>query len=167
MSKSIYQTAWINLLPKLKKRHLFKSPWGLGEIKHTIIIISISFHGWRCIMIPHADFVLTLAIIGMSKLLYICTQIKPTKLNSHILFIKWIAIIAFFTNCSFFVFGNLLNLVNASSWVKYGNYMRPFIHKIWLKQTWKYVVIAKTIISFLILYYIFELVLTLVLFNAI
>ena len=49
---------------------------------------------------------------------------------------------------------------NASSWVKYGNYMPPFIHKNWLKQTWKYVVIAKTIISFLILYYIFELVLT-------
>ena len=100
MSKSIYQTAWINLLPKLKKRHLFKSPWGLGEIKHTIIIISISFHGWRCIMIPHADFVLTLAIIGMSKLLYICTQIKHTKLFSYLIQ-KRIAIIAFFANCSF------------------------------------------------------------------
>ena len=86
---------------------IFKRPWGLGEIKHTIIIISISFHGWRCIMIPHADFVLTLAIIGMSKLLYICTQIKPTKLTSYFIH-KWIAIIAFFTNCSFFFWQPLI-----------------------------------------------------------
>ena len=72
---------------------------GLGEIKHKIIIISIvSRLASRCIMIPHADFVLTLAIIGMSKLLlYIRTQIKyyKNKLISHILFIS-IAIIAFF-----------------------------------------------------------------------
>ena len=79
---------------KSQETPFFKRPWGLGEIKHTIIIISISFHGWRCIMIPHADFVLTLAIIGMSKLLYICTQIKPTKLTSYLIH-KWIAIIAF------------------------------------------------------------------------
>ena len=83
--------------------------YGLGEIKHKIIIISIvSRLASRCIMIPHADFVLTLAIIGMSKLLlYIRTQIKYYKTNLYLISYSYqLRSLHFLRNCSF-VFGKL------------------------------------------------------------